>query len=151
MKKFLSKYLTAEDLEKISDTITGIEQKTSGEIRVCIKKRKGWLQRNVSPREIALKEFFKLKMNETRDKTGVLFFILFDEHLFEIIADEGINEKITEKEWNSISKEVSEEFLHEHYLEGILFCLNKIGNVLIKEFPPKEDDRNELSNEVVIG
>lgn len=92
-KNFLSEYLSDEDLKKISGKISDIEKKTSGELRVFIKKNRGLFEKNLSSRELALRGFTKLKMHKTRDKTGVMIFILFDERKFEIIADEGINSK----------------------------------------------------------
>lgn len=147
---FISEYLSDEALKGISKTIAEIEKNTSGEMRVCIKKKRGLLQKKITPREIALKEFVKLQMHKTRDKTGVLFFIIFDEHKFEIIADEGINSKISTDKWNEISDLIKGHFLKENYHEGLLKALNIIGDVLISEFPIQEGDKNELSDEVIV-
>ncbi|MEO6695557.1 MAG: TPM domain-containing protein [Ignavibacteria bacterium] len=149
-KNFISEYLSTESLEKISSSIGEIEKNTSGELRLCIKKRRGFLEKNLTPREIALKEFFKLKMDKTSDKTGVLFFIIFEEHKFEIIADEGLNTKISGEMWNTISNEIKISFTKEDYLEGILKALKRVGVTLISEFPVKPGDKNELSDDVIL-
>lgn len=149
-KNFISEYLTDKDLDEISAAIGEIEKRTSGELRLCIKKNRGYLESDLSPRELAIREFFNLKMNETADKTGVLFYVLFDEHKFEIVADEGINSKISQSEWNNISSEMIKEFSSHRYKDGFLKSLLKVGDILIREFPVKEGDINELSNEVVI-
>ena len=90
-------------------------------------------------------------MHKTKDKTGVLFFILFDEHKFEIIADEGINSKIEDSEWKTFSEKISDLFRQEKYFDGIKFVIEKIGDRLAAEFPVQSDDKNELSNEVIIS
>lgn len=149
-KNVIAEYLTDESLDIIASAIGNIEKKTSGEIRICIKKKRGMLEKKYSSREIALREFVRLKMNNTADKTGVLFFILLNEKKFEIIADEGINSKIPEQHWNEITIDLIENFSKQKYLDGILHSLDKIGKVLVSEFPVKSDDKDELSNEVII-
>ena len=149
-RNYLAKYLSESDLNKISEVISGIEKHTSGEIRLCIKVRRGILEGKFTPRELALDEFLKAGMQNTKDKTGVLIFILFNERKFEIIADEGINSKIDESHWELIKKMISGEFKNENYLEGLTKAINDIGNVLKAEFPPSGDNPDELSNEVIV-
>ena len=149
-KNFISEYLSNEALGRISNAVGEIEKQTSGEVRICIKKRRGFLEKKLTPREVALKEFFKLKMHITKDKSGVLFFILFEEHKFEIIADEGLNSKISLAKWDEISSEIRNSFSKKNYLDGILKGLNRVGETLIREFPVKDGDKNELSDDVII-
>lgn len=151
MKNFISEYLSDDSLETITGEIAKIENGTSGELRLCIKKRRGFLERKKTPREIALKQFVKLNMHKTKDKTGVLMLLLLDDHRFEIIADEGINSKISDQQWEEIASRLTGHFREGKYLDGILFGIRQIGEVLNKEFPVKPDDKDELSNDVVIG
>ncbi|MBS1518663.1 MAG: TPM domain-containing protein [Bacteroidetes bacterium] len=150
-KNYIKKYLSDDDLDAIVKKISESEKKTSGEIRLSIKVKKGYREKEFTPREMALKEFTDLRMHETRDKTGVLIFILFEERKFEIIADSGINSRITEDEWNDLSGKLRDHFKAARYLEGIVYVIEKIGEKLSEEFPFKSDDTNELSDEVVIN
>lgn len=147
---FLNKFLSSEDLNKISSGISEIEKHTSGELRVCIKNKRGIFQGKYTPRELALNEFFNSGMDRTIDKTGVLIFILFGERKFEIVADEGINSKIPDSKWDSIEQKMTDEFKKENYLNGILQAIDEIGEVLKGEFPPSSDNRDELSNDVIV-
>ena len=149
-KNFISEYLTNESLDKIAKSIGEIEKNTSGEIRICIKKKRGLLEKKYSPRQIALKEFSKLKMDKTKDRTGVLLFLIFEERKFEIIADEGINSKISPEQWDEISERIKTHFSKKSYFDGILSGIETIGEVLKKEFIVNSDDTDELSNEVII-
>ncbi len=150
-KNFISEYLSDESLDSISKAIGEIERRSSGEIRICIKKRTGYFEKKYSARDLALKQFFKLKMNNTRDRTGVLLFLIFKDKKFEIIADEGINSKISTDHWNNISENLRDYFSKESYSDGILHSIGKIGEILIREFPVKNDDKNELSNDIVFN
>jgi uncharacterized membrane protein len=147
---YIKKYLSNEDLDDIRDYIAEIEKNTSGEIRVCFHERKAWIDRKKTSREIALKEFFKLGINKTEQKTGVLLLILFREKLFEIIADEGINSRIDDSKWEKITGLLTSEFRNGNYKTGILKSLEEIKNVLVKDFPRTDGDRNELPDDIVI-
>ncbi len=149
-KNFITEYLSDDSLEKIVGKIGEIEAKTSGEIRICFKKQRGFREKKSTPREVALKEFFNLGIDKTEHKTGILIFIIFNERKFEFIADEGINSKIQPVHWDEISNGIKKYFSEEKYLEGILSGLGRVGDVLVKEFPVSNDDKNELSNEIVI-
>lgn len=150
-KNYIKKYLSDEDLDLIVKEISKAESKTSGEIRLSIKTKRGYREKELSTRQLAMAEFFLLNMNQTKDKTGVLFFILFDEHKFEIIADEGINSKISESEWKLLSENITDFFKQDKYKEGIIFVIEKVGERLALEFPIQSDDKNELSNDVVVN
>lgn len=147
---YIRKYLSKADLEELKNEIGKIESETSGEIRLCLKLKRGFHEKKLSYKEIALKEFHKLEMHKTVDKTGVLIFILFEERKFEIITDEGINSKIHKETWDIIINHIKTEFSSGNYKAGLVKCLNEIGKILIKEFPVKEGDKNEISDDIVI-
>ncbi|MEO8447376.1 MAG: TPM domain-containing protein [bacterium] len=147
---FITEYLSDESLDKIASVIAGVEKNTSGEIRVCIKKKRGFFEKKHTPREIALKEFTKLGMHKTSGKTGVLMFIILSERKFEIVADEGINSKISDDHWSVISEKLKNHFINKDFFEGISTGILDIGQTLINEFPVKDDDRDELPNTVIV-
>ena len=147
---FVKKYFSKEELDSITNHIAEIEKYTSGEIRICFKRKTVWAERKLTTRELALKEFHKLGMQNTVDKTGILLYILFDDRKFEIVADEGINAKISGEKWNIITNHLVSEFKSGKYKSGIIKALDEIKAVLIKDFPRKSDDKNELPNDIVI-
>lgn len=149
-KKIIEKYFSDEDLKKIASSIGEVEKTTSGEIRLCAQIKRGFFDKKKSPREIALKSFYKLGMHKTKDRTGVLIFLLLDERKFEILADEGINKVIIDSEWSAIEEGLISEFRSGNYVQGVLHCINLIGEKLNTHFPRAADDVDELSNEVVI-
>lgn len=147
---YIKKYLSKEELDSITNHIAEIEKFTSGEIRICFKKNIAWAERKLSSREMALKEFHKLGMHNTKDKTGVLLYILFTDRKFEVVADKGINDKISFEKWDVIKNHLISEFKEGRFKTGIIKALDEIKEVLMKEFPRKDDDTNELSNDIVI-
>ncbi len=149
-KKLIYKYFNDDDFLKISAAIKEAEKITSGEIRVSIKDKAPFTLGNLSIREIAEKEFYRLKMDNTRDRTGILLLLLLKERAFYILADEGINSRVTRQAWDTIRDELQNEFQNGNFTNGIIEGINKISKILARHFPIKSDDTNELSNEVVI-
>jgi uncharacterized membrane protein len=127
-----------------------MEKITAGEIRVAIKEKVPFTKKKKSIRDLAADEFYNLGMANTRDKTGILIYILLSQRKFYILADSGINEKVEQITWDTIRDEMVSEFKLGHYLEGITTTLEKVGQILGKYFPIKADDTNELSNKVIV-
>lgn len=147
--EILYNFFTDDDFLRISNKIKEMEKITAGEIRVAIKEEKQFLKRNKTVRELAEEEFHKLKMNETRDKTGILLYLLLKERQFYILADAGINEKVKQETWDKIRDEMQNEFREGQFTNGMLLGIEKVGKILGEHFPIKVDDTNELSNKVV--
>jgi len=89
-------------------------------------------------------------MQQTRDKTGILLFFLLGERQFYILADEGINEKVSQQVWEEVSNEIQDNFRHGHFSKGIICGIDRVAKILIKYFPIKPNDKNELTNKVVL-
>jgi uncharacterized membrane protein len=149
-KEWLQKYLSESDLEQIKLEIAKIEKTTCGEIRLSIREKRSLWEKLYKCHELAVKDFEKLGMTNTKEKTGILIFIIFEERYFDILADDGIYSKIPDSTWNSIETKIVDEFRDEGYLKGILHIIDRMGDVLCKEFPRKTDDVNELPDEIVV-
>ena len=148
--ELLYHFFDDDDFLMISDKISEMEKITAGEIRVAIKEDLPFKLRNKSIYELAENEFYKLGMQDTRDKTGILIYIHLKKREFYILADEGINSKVEQSTWDQIRDEMQAEFKTGHYNEGVLDAIEKVGKILGDYFPIKADDTNELSNKVVV-
>ena len=150
MQDWIHNYLTPEELEKIKSETEKVEQTTSGQIRLSVREKRRFWEKLYKPHELAIKDFEKLGIANTKHKTGVLIFIIFDEHYYDILADEGINEKINDHVWMSIEEKIKEEFPKESYVNGILHTIDKVGEILKQEFPHTIEDTDELPDEVIV-
>jgi len=120
------------------------ENRTSGEIRVCIEK--------ICPHEAmtqAAKRFDELNMHKTALKNGVLIYLAIEDHKFAIIGDEGINKKVPEGFWEETKNIMAEFFRKDLFSEGLIAGIDRAGIQLRTFFPRSDDDINELPNEVV--
>ncbi len=147
-KSLIYHFFTDDDFLRFSKKIKEAEKNTSGEIRICIKEKRNFLDKRKELNELAAKEFYKLNMHNTRDKTGILLYLLLSERKFYILADEGINSKVESDTWNKIRDEIQEKFVEGKFSEGILHCIERVGKILSEHFPIKPDDKNELSNKI---
>jgi uncharacterized membrane protein len=145
MKNILSK----KELHDLAAVITKAEKTTSGEIRVVLRHKRRLKEKHLSVHDLALNEFYNLGMEKTRDKTGVLIFLLLSERVFHIAADEGIHAKVSEGTWDVIAEKMSHHFKQGKFFDGIVDAINKVASELSKYFPRKPDDTDELSNEII--
>jgi uncharacterized membrane protein len=116
---------------------------------VSIKEEKPKFNKK-SLRELAEEEFYKLGMDKTRDKTGIIIYMLLNENQFYILADSGINEKVEQSTWDQVRDEMQSSFKRGDFGKGVVLGVEKVGNILAEHFPIKSDDTNELSNKVVL-
>ena len=148
-EKIIYKYFSDDNFLRISKKIKEMEKITSGEIRVSLKESKPKFSKK-STQELAEDEFYKLGMNETRDKTGIIIYVLLEEQKFYILADSGINEKGEQSPWDKVRDEMQNYFKNGNFGKGVVLGVEKVGNILSEHFPIKSDDTNELSNKVVL-
>lgn len=146
----LKSIFSEKDLREIADAVADAEKRTAGEIRVSIRQRRGFGERTMPLEAIAEKEFHALGMTATKDGTGVLIFVIFEDRRFRIVADKGIHEKVGEGTWQRIAQEMSSHFSAKRFKEGILRAIDEVGKVLTAHFPSSPDDKNELPNAVRI-
>lgn len=146
----IDRYFSKEDLKKISAVCGKAEEKTAGEIRVSIFSKRPRKLKKLTLEELTLDEFYRLGMDKTRDRTGILLLIVLAERKFRILADTGINAKVEQQTWDEIAAKLSDYFKQGNYLEGVTDCVAQMGAILAEHFPIKADDTNELSNEVSV-
>lgn len=131
------------EIKRIVAAIQEAEKDTSGEIRVHIDNFcKG------DAIERATEVFFKLKMNETALRNGILIYLAVKDHKFAIIGDEGINNVVENDFWEDIKNDMTQSFRNNLFTDGIIYGVLRCGKKLKAYFPHQENDIDELSNEI---
>jgi uncharacterized membrane protein len=136
-------FLSKEDEQEIVLAIVEAEKNTSGEVRVHIEKHS-----NKTPLERAQEVFFELKMEATKDRNGVLFYVCVADKKFAIIGDEGIDKVVESDFWDCTKDIVISNFKEANFKNGLVEGILRAGERLKKYFPYQSDDQNELSNEI---
>lgn len=152
-KQWIYNYFSEDELKEIQSAADAVERNTVGEIVLSFRNKKSLLEKLYSNHELAMKDFDKLGVHNTKERTGVLVFLLFEERYFDIIADEGIYAKIPDDTWNKMEEKLKEEFRNNNYSAGVLALIAEMGEVLSREFPTRAgaDNDDEIQNEIVIN
>ncbi len=98
----------------------------------------------------ALEAFFSLDLHATQDRTGILIMASLLEHRVEILADTGINEKVSKATWNEILNSLVARIKADDLTEGFCIAVHECGEVLEKDFPGAHNNPNEVCNKIVI-
>lgn len=140
------KLINDSQQKAIQAAIAEAELNTSGEIRVHVDATCAG-----NPMEKAIQIFEKLKMHETAQRNGVLFYVAMKDKKLAILGDQGINECVPENFWDAIRDTMINAFKNGEYSEGLIEGILTAGQQLKSAFPLLENDENELSNEVTFG
>ncbi len=141
-------FFTAKEQEQIVEAIRVAEKETSGEIRIYVESK----NRFVDPLDRAAEVFFKLKMEETEHRNGVLLYIAMKDQQLALFGDEGIHQKVGSEFWKNAVKNMISQFASQNIITGIEQCVLQIGQTLKATFPYEAStDKNELPDEIVFG
>lgn len=135
---------TTQEQEQIAHTITEAEKATSGEIRIAVEKHcKG------DAYERATIYFHELGMDQTSQHNGVLIYLATEDHKFAIVGDKGINSLVPTDFWETTKIAMKAHFMSGNLSDGIIAGIALAGEKLATFFPNKNDDVNELPNDIV--
>ncbi len=141
------KLLQIIDRDKVKHAIEAAEHRTSGEICVSVAPL-FW----GSIEKAADKAFARLGMTRTKDRNGVLFFVVPARRKFVVLGDLGIHERVGQEFWNSVAAAVSERFREGDFTGGLVHGIDKVGEQLAAHFPyDPSADKNELPDDVDFG
>ncbi|MBU5612371.1 TPM domain-containing protein [Geomonas azotofigens] len=101
--------------------------------------------------ERALVAFYQQGLYRTRGETGILIFISLLERKVWIVGDRGINEKIAPGYWKSLAERLAQGLRAGRGAQAVCEVIAACGSELERHFPRGKDDRNELSDEIIIS
>lgn len=139
-------FLSKEEEAEVVEAIRLAERNTSGEIRVHLEK-----ETSIAPVERAVVLFHELKMDNTRDRNGVIIYVAVKSKQFAIYGDKGINEKVSDDFWNCTKDIMLDHFKNGNNKQALVDGIHNAGVQLQKYFPYQSDDADELSNEISLG
>jgi putative membrane protein len=98
---------------------------------------------------LAMRQFFAQGLDRTEKRTGVLIFASAAEHYAEIVADAGINSKVTPEVWRQAIDVLIAGIKDGRAGDGFVAAVEQCGAVLAAHFPPGALNRDELPNKLV--
>ena len=112
--------------------------------RIIPRSVKRWRASNMAHRQ-----FLENNLHHTEGATGVLIFVAETEHYVQIIADRGINQHVTQEQWQSIVDAFTDKVRTGQVAEGLTLAIEACGKLLIQHVP-KTHERNELPNHLIL-
>lgn len=100
-------------------------------------------------RERAVRAFYEKRLYKTREENGILIFISILERKVWILGDRSVDRKIPHAAWQIHAREISTGIREGRGCEALCTVIGKYGLVLAEHFPRKEDDTNELPDDLV--
>ena len=141
----VSRLFSQEEKDVIISAIKKAELNCSAEIRVHIDSK----CKDVM--DSAAKVFEKLKMQETKERNGVLIYIAINSKKCAILGDIAINKVVNQEFWDECYAVLREFFSKEDYSKGIASVIEMCGNVFSQHFIYTSEDTNELSDDISFG
>jgi putative membrane protein len=98
---------------------------------------------------VAMRQFFAQGLHNTERRTGVLIFAAVAERYAEVVADAGINAKVTPHVWDQAVAALIAGIKDGRPGDGFVGAIEQCGAVLAEHFPPGALNRDELPNKLV--
>jgi putative membrane protein len=97
----------------------------------------------------AVKQFIAHNVHLTEKRTGVLVFVSLAERYAEVVADSGINARVSQDEWTSIVAGLVDKAKTDRLHEGLAEAIDRAAALLAAHFPGGRQNPNELDDHVV--
>ena len=142
----------AATLDAIEQAIKRAELTHAGEIRFAIETSltPRHILNDITPRAHALVVFSQLRVWDTEANNGVLIYLLRADRAVEIIADRGINARVTAAEWEQVCRQVEAHYRAGRYVEGSRAAVAGVAGLLAQHFPAARASGNELPNQAIL-
>ncbi|ODS01143.1 hypothetical protein AUC68_12255 [Methyloceanibacter methanicus] len=116
-------------------------------LRVAIAP--GWLKRSRAHLR-AIEQFLVQNLHTTKGRTGVLLYVSDAERYAEVIADNGIYEKVSQHVWDDLIADLTARIGHGDRVQGFVEAVERCGEILAEHFPPEPLGEDELPNHLIV-
>jgi uncharacterized membrane protein len=147
----VQRLIPAREQARITKAIGELEKKTTGELRVVIEGSLDIfsLLMGRSARHRAEAIFARERIWDTHNNNGVLLYLLVAERDAEIVADRGLNGKVSPEEWSAVCRGLEYEVKRVGFVPALIATIESISTLLERAFPGGEG-RGELPDEVIL-
>jgi len=94
--------------------------------------------------------FLEHEVFNTRQRTGILIFVSFEEHQVIVMADSGINQKVEQESWDELVNGLAQSIKNKQIVAGLESAIRQSAKILLEHgFEKGADDKNELSDNLI--
>lgn len=139
-------------LKRIEAAISRSESAHSGELRFAVEAGLDFLPlvKGITPRQRAREVFARLGVWDTEHNSGVLIYLQLVDRDIEIVADRGISAQVEQAAWDAICRRMEAAFRAGRFEQGVLDGVGEISALLVRHFPARGANPDELANRPVV-
>ncbi len=140
--------LPHEFLHQLQQQVAASERLHSGEIRIYVESSLPtsylWTDQSIEEitRQRAIDLFSTTRVWDTEHNNGVLIYVLLAERALEVVADRGLNQRVTSEVWRNTLSRMTAHFKHSRFEAGLTLALAEVSFLLVKHFPLASGDVN---------
>lgn len=153
--------LSAQAVQGLTERIVASERRHTGEVCVCIESALPleWVWPPLADAQMppllhrrALGWFGEMRVWDTQHNNGVLIYLQLLERHIEIVADRGLNDKVTPAQWSALIDGLAAHLRSGEFEAGLHVALDGVTALLEAHFPadPHRPNPNELPDAVVV-
>ena len=142
----------AATLDAIQREVAAQEQRHRGEVCFVVEAELATAQlwRGVLSRDRAREVFATQGVWNTEENNGVLVYVLLADRKVEVVADRGVDRKVSPGEWQAICHLMEGHFRAGRFEEGAIAGVHAVSEILARHFPASAQERNELGDRPVL-
>ncbi|KAF1711150.1 hypothetical protein CSC70_04295 [Pseudoxanthomonas kalamensis DSM 18571] len=137
-------------LHRIADAISAGEARHYGEIVFAVESELGIGQvlRGVQAGERARDAFARLRVWDTEANNGVLIYLLLADHRIEIVADRGLDGRVSAEQWRGVCLLMEERLRAGEAEAAVIRGVEAVSDLLVAHYPQTGErvDVDELPN-----
>jgi putative membrane protein len=96
----------------------------------------------------AREAFAEYKLADTSQRKAVLIYVSLFEHVLVVIGDDEVDKVLKVEDWSAVCKATLTGVRQGDLKNGLLDGISQAAQVLERHFPPTDDDRNDLCDEL---
>ena len=125
--------------EAVESTVAELERTHDVFLKVLAEARMplAALLQGQTARQHAIELFSRLRVWDTEHNCGVLIYVQLADKQIEIVADRGINARVTQQEWDAICGRIVGDFQRGRFEEGAMLGVREIKDLLATHIPPR--------------
>ncbi|HEY0333808.1 MAG TPA: TPM domain-containing protein [Stenotrophomonas sp.] len=137
-------------LDAITAAIAAGERLHSGEVMFAVEADLALseLWAGATPRQRAEAAFARLRTWDTRANNGVLIYLLLADHAIEIVADRGLQGRVSPAQWQEVCRRMQAQLQAGEPGAAVIGAVDAVCSLLAEHYPPdpRAPDEDELPN-----
>jgi putative membrane protein len=114
-------------------------------VRVALIPRRA---RRAMAFRVAAEQFFTRSVSRKQERSGILIFVSLAEHYARIVADDGIDARVSQAHWQGAVDALIAHARDGRVADGFIAAIEMCGAVLAEHFPRSDGRPNELPDRI---